>query len=258
MSLKQQLLILGLSEKESSVYLELVQTGKTTAHLLSKRLKIPRTTAYWALDSLVSRGLASIEHRKNTTFYAPNQPEALSRMVEEERRRSSDLIQQKQNTAIEIAQEIRPFFQRQGLMIPRIQFFEGEEGVRALLYDHTLKWQKSIEQYDNTWWGYQDHTFAETYLDWLEYTWKMKRQNEHYKIVTNTSEIEQKLAKVAPSRRMKFIQQHLKFSSTTWVVGDYIVLIMTSQKPHYAFQLHNALFAQNIRSVFQMLWEKAL
>jgi predicted transcriptional regulator len=258
MGIEQQLLTLGFSEKEALVYLDLAETGKSTAHLLSKRTGIPRTTAYWALDNLVARGLASIEQKKHTTYYAANQPDALLRMVQVEKRKLADEAAQKHAVVTDLIRAITPMFRSKGIQAPKLQSFEGKEGVRSMLYDYGSVWQGSAFQYDRTWWGFQDHTFAEGYVDWLEHSWKLKRKDEVYKIVTNQSDIERKLSKAAPHRKMKFIPPEYQFSSTMWVVGDYIVQIMTHQKPHYAFQLRDPLFAQNMRLIFQILWEKAL
>jgi hypothetical protein len=46
----------------------------------------------------------------------------------------------------------------------------------------------------------------------------------------------------------------VKFSSSIWIYGGYIVMGITSQKPHYALQMKEPVFASNLRTVFELLW----
>jgi predicted transcriptional regulator len=254
----QQLQSLGLSETEAIVYLEIAEIGKATAQAISKRTAIARTTVYWLLENLAGKGLVTAEKKKDTTFYIANQPQALLRMVQEEKRKALSEITAREEIARELVTSVQPFFKSHRYNLPRLQIFEGKSAVTSLLYDHLPIWQESIAQHDFTWWGYQDPTFPEHYLEWMKASWKIKKEKERYCIVTNQAEIEKKLARAAPHRKMKFLSPQYNFSSTIWVLGEYIVLIMTSQKPHYAFQLRDPIFAGNMRMVFHLLWEAAL
>jgi predicted transcriptional regulator len=255
MEILKQLLVLGLSEKEAAVYLDLAELGQATAHVISKRTKISRTTVYWALDNLVSRGLASIEQKKTTTVYRVNQPDSMMRMVQSEEQAALQEITRKKAAAIALAKSIGPRFQEKAVTVPKLQFFEGKEGVLAMLHDHLPLWRESIAQHDFTWWGYQDPSFPDQYLDWLKLGWKIRDKNEQYKVITSDAPIERRLKVAVPNRRMRRVPDQYSFSSTIWVLGDYIVLIMSHQKPHYAFQLRNPLFSDNLRTLFKLLWE---
>ena len=89
---------LGFSSKETQAYLSLAEIGKCTAQLLGKRLGVPRTTAYSVLDSLVAKGMVSIEKRKNSTFYTANAPEVLRRILEKQKQ----VLEEKEKVAAEV------------------------------------------------------------------------------------------------------------------------------------------------------------
>jgi sugar-specific transcriptional regulator TrmB len=256
MSLNEAFKRLGFREQEVSVYLSLAEDHKATAHALSKRLSLPRTTVYWLLEGLAKRGMVSAEKRKNSTFYSARQPQALIRMIEREKEASAQTLELKQQSAEELLKVLEPYFSKRPFSEPKLQVFQGKEGVEAMLHDYLPEWQRSIAQADNTWWGYQDPSFAKEYLAWLKLTWKVKKPNERYRVLTNSLGIEQTLKKVAPERGMKFVPEDSRFLSTIWVVGEYIVLIVTAKTPHYAFQIKDELLATNLRIVFQMLWGK--
>ena len=114
---------------------------------------------------------------------------------------------------------------------------------------------ESMRKYDNTLWGYQDHTFVEHHKDWLERYWGQKDNDHRISLFSNRSDIEGMLKHRVKNREIRVFAKDFQLSSTLWISGDYITLIMTRQLPHYAFQLYDILFAENLRRVFQAFWQ---
>ncbi len=241
---------LGFNETEVKVYLALADVGKSTAQLLGKRAGVPRTTAYSTLDNLVRKGVVAIEQKRGSTFYTANNPAALLKLVEQDKRE----VLAREHVAKELVQLIQPYFRNKNFSIPKLQFFEGRKNVASLLRDNLDTWRESLRQYDNAWWGYQDHTFVEEYIDWLEESWVTKSEDEYIKLISNYSKVESALSGKVKGRKIIPVSKEYNFSSSIWVCGDFIVLLMTRQEPHYAFQLHDPVFSANLRLVFQLLW----
>ena len=245
---------LEISANEAKLYQTLAELGKAPASLLAKRLSLPRSTVYTALGSLHARGLVAVEQTQELAYYVANQPEALLRMVEEEKKAATKKIEIKENSAKELMPFLEPLFKNSNFSVPKLQFFEGTANVRSMLCDYSQEWQRSISKFDYTWWGYQDHHFVETYRDWLDQYWAAMHPEEKIMLLSNPSETERKLKKKINRRTIKVMPGKKYFSSTIWVLGDYIVTIMTRQQPHYAVQLMDPVFASNQRLLFQMLW----
>lgn len=241
---------LGFSSNERDLYLSLAEVGKTTAQNLAKKVGVPRTTAYSVLHSLVSKGLILAEQKRGTTFFAPSNPDAVLRMVEV----AKTELGKREEVAKELVQAIAPYFKNKNYSVPKIRFFEGRASVETLLYDQYLSWQASMAKYDSTWWGYQDHSFVEQYMDWLRWHWERRLPDERIQLLSNKAPIEKRLRGKIERRAIRPIPAKFQFSATIWVNGDYIIMIMTGTKPHYAFELHDAVFALNLRNVFQFLW----
>lgn len=247
---------LGFSSNEQKVYLALAEMGKSTAALIAKQSELPRSTAYSVLEQLVLRGLVSLERDGSQTMYLANSPASLVAMVEKERTALLEELDCRQQAARELIERVGPFFKRQHFSVPRIQFFEGRSNVENMLFEQCLTWQKSAAERDSIWWGYQDHTFVHEYRKWLEYYWyEAGSEQEQALLFSNRSDIEAELAGTVPRRHVKLVPEGFGISSTIWVAGDYVVTIMARQKPHYAFQLHDAVFASNQRNIFRLLWE---
>ena len=86
--------------------------------------------------------------------------------------------------------------------------------------------------------------------------WLQIPKNFELKLLSNESKIEQvmKNKKYAECRQIKFWDKSSNFTGTLWVLGDYLVLIMTKQRPHYLVEIHDTIFAHNIREVFKNIW----
>ena len=70
-SLKKSLGFIGFSEKEVLVYLALLELGKGTVTVISKKAGINRPTGYHVLSSLEAKALVKASGNKNTL---PNPP----------------------------------------------------------------------------------------------------------------------------------------------------------------------------------------
>ncbi|MCB0319080.1 MAG: helix-turn-helix domain-containing protein [Bdellovibrionales bacterium] len=241
---------LGFNQNEIKVFLSLAEVGKSPASIIAKRVRIPRTTAYSVLDKLVEKGVVSVEHRGSSSFYTANPPNSLLRIIEKEK----EELKFRESAAKNLVELINPFFKGTNFSIPKFQFYEGDKNLKNMFYDNLPIWRESVAKYDYTWWGYQDHTWAEQNLDHIEYSWKTASPKEKLKFFTNQSTIEVKISKKYKRREIKLVPAGIDFSSSIWVLGDYIVLVMTRHKPNYAYQLKDPVFSKNLRSVFQMLW----
>lgn len=254
MELEKLFLALGFGTTQLTVYSTLAQHGKASATQIAKKTKLPRSTVYSTLESLIPSGLVSLDESKTIRYFIANPPEALTRFFDRRKDELQKEVEKQQQLAQTACALLRPFFQNQIFSIPRIQFFEGEANVSNLLFQYSTEWQKSIAQYDSVWWGYQDHYFVEHYREWLDYYWESMLPNEQIKLLSNKSIVEKKLKNKISRRTIKIIPKQFEFSSTIWVLGDYIVSISTRHKPHYAFQIKDSAFASNLRILFQMHW----
>ncbi len=246
--------LLGFTENEVNVYLALAEVGKSTASLIAKRVGIARTTTYSVLDSLVIKGLISTEQQATTSYYVVNKASALLRLIDHE--------QQELNAKGKIAQQlvklIEPYFRSNHYSVPKIQFHEGRAGVESMLYELSPAFKESLLEHGDIWWGYQDHTFVQHYRNWLDYHWQnVRSETEIVQLISNDVDLEQELRGKIERREIRPIPGEYDFSSTIWVVGDYVVLIMSRNDPHYAFVLNDPVFGSNLRLLFKLLWETA-
>ena len=81
--MEQELIKLGLAEKEASVYLVCLKVGEATANRISELSHLPRSTTYDVLEKLKNLGLISTYKKDSKTYFRANPPESLKAMLDE-------------------------------------------------------------------------------------------------------------------------------------------------------------------------------
>ncbi|OGE73897.1 MAG: hypothetical protein A3I07_03510 [Candidatus Doudnabacteria bacterium RIFCSPLOWO2_02_FULL_42_9] len=143
MELKAILTEFGLSDKESAVYLSLLELGPAPARAVARKASINRGTAYDLLKNLVNLGLASF-YRKGKHHFAAEPPERLIEAVEDKQMK----LQRLKVGITQKLPELKTMFVQQGGK-PSIRVYEGSKGVKKILEDilNTMKEQKIKEYY---------------------------------------------------------------------------------------------------------------
>lgn len=246
---------LRLSDKEVGVYKALLETGKATAVRISTETGINRTTVYAVCKELVGKGYVQEDNTKKIIYYLPTPPKELLKITKRERQALID----KELAIGELAKTITDLPQSKSYVVPKIRFVEHEDKVLEYLYDNTDKWYGALPPQGREWYGFQDHTFVEyePYLKWIDWHWKSSPDSNLY-LLTNNSDAEKKLVDAPyPNRNIKFWNKGFDFTESQWIVGDFSILLMTRQKPHYLVELHDAVYADNMRKLFKELWDKS-
>jgi sugar-specific transcriptional regulator TrmB len=129
MDLKAMLEEFGLTDKETKVYLALLELGPSPARAVARRSGVNRGTAYDLLKKLVELGLASF-YRKGKHHFAAEAPERLVDAVEDKQTK----LQRLKIGIAEKLPELKALYATQGGK-PSIRVYEGPKGVKKILED---------------------------------------------------------------------------------------------------------------------------
>ncbi len=246
---------LGLGNKEQIIYKLILEHGKIAPHLLSRLTKINRTTVYSVAKELVDKGLIVEDLGGKTLYYLPVRGEGLEKLVQIEHAK----VEAKEKSIRELQDFLKLMPESKTYSVPKIRFVD-EADLKDYLYEATPRWITSNLATDPTWWGFQDHTFVEKYKDWIVWFWGHAPTEVNLKLFSNESPIESAMMKEKIQRReIKFWSgtdnPNHEISATQWVVGDYVIYIMTKQRPFYLVEIHDGMIAHNSRELFKKLWE---
>ena len=243
---------LGLGEKEQAIYMLILEYGKIAPALLSRLSKINRTTVYSVANELKEKGLIMENLGGKTLYYLPVREDELKKIIEEDREKAK----QKEKSIHELQEILKNSPESKTYSVPKIRFVE-ESDLEQFLYEATPRWYENMLTTDSTWYGFQDHTFVEKFEKWIDWSWDRASQPIKLKLLTNASGIEEKMkSKKYSERRVLKFWNNSEFTGTQWVVGSYVILIVTKQKPFYLVEIHDSVIAHNMREVFKNVWNK--
>ncbi|MEO8637855.1 MAG: helix-turn-helix domain-containing protein [Candidatus Taylorbacteria bacterium] len=140
--LKITLRTFGLSEKETIVYVALLELGKGTVTQISRKAGINRTTGYDILDSLSNKLLVNVSGKEPKQEYAVEPPDAILRFLKDRLQDTEEQIKK----AEELVPQLRRVEATQNR--PKIKFYEGKEGLKHV-YEDTLASEEPIRAYAN-------------------------------------------------------------------------------------------------------------
>lgn len=239
---------LGLSPKEIAVYTAVFENGKLTPARIAKITGLHRTTVYGLCHELEQKGFVQVDESKGLIYVSPIAPDDLAKIAKRERH----AIAQKEELIDDLAKLLKEQPQSKTYAIPKVKFVEGEQKVEEYLYAQGPTWFKSAHAYDGTCVGFQDHSFVEhgPYRTWVE--WCTKRTDfVDTRLLSNDTDVEHEIKQSKlRARTVKFWQEVSDFSASQWIMGDYSIMVITRQKPHYLVEMRDAVYTSNMRKFF--------
>lgn len=242
---------LGFHKSEAEVYLAILKLGKSNPASIAKITGINRTTVYSIVEKLIKKGVITRDLAEDTTSILALAPSDLNMLAQREEKK----VEEKKQLIKQAVVELKKISKQTKYPVPRIVFIP-EEDIEDYLYKQLDAWNNSIHEADGIWWGFQDHTLVGYYNRWVHWSWEQdSMKGILVYLLTNKSEIEEAMKEHKyPRRKMKFWNENVKFTATTWVGGDYVIMIMTNQRPYYLVEIHDSVLAHNLRELFKGIW----
>ncbi len=249
--IQQLLKQLGFKEKEIAIYIAVLQKGKVSPAEVAKTTGINRTTVYSVTKDLIKKGVIS-EDLSSPARYLVALP------LDELKQEEEEKISKKKKTLDQAIKELRVLSKDARYTVPKIVFIDGKN-LEKYLHKQAKTWSNSIMKRDGVWWGFHDVSYAKNYEKLIDWYWdNIAPKGLHLKLLTNDSPIEKKMKKkkYASKRQFKILTNAKKFTASTWVCGDYVIMIVTNQKPHYLVEIYDTTFAHNTREFFKNVWNR--
>lgn len=245
MNLHQSLEALGMSDKESKVYLACLEVGNATANQISTKSGISRSTTYFLLDGLASKGFVSYLDKGKVRHYAAEGPDFL-------------LKRGKQNlSAVEKGMpELQRLWRESTSDQPRVRYFRGLNNIKRM-YDELLdlRWKNYLVFGSVKFW-------AKTDKEWFwDYMKRRSSAGVHVKLIVEDSpeareqqEVENKLG----GTEVKFVPPNFtqvrRLTSDVTVLPDRVIF-QNYGRDMTSTVLHSRESADLMRLQHEMLWK---
>ena len=116
----------GLNQKETRVYLALLELGSASAYSIAPKAQLKRPITYIVLENLIQKGLVSKELKNKKTLYVAGSP---AKLMADVRKKEELLTRFMPN--LEALYNVRK-------EKPQVQMFEGIEGIKEV-YEKIFK-----------------------------------------------------------------------------------------------------------------------
>lgn len=240
---------LGLKENEVRLYQAVVKAGDVTPSALAKLVGIKRTTAYSLVRGLSEKGLLVEDATRRPRKIRGASADEVRSLISDE----VELLKIRERALVNLADELSRLAAESFYPVPHIRFIE-EHRLDKFLYHEMPAWFESMLKVEPTFWGFQDQTFVEHYRKWIDWQWRHAPKTIDLKLLSNQSPVERSLSGKYPRRHIKFWGKTGNFASSTWVMGEYVVIVNTRQRPFYLVEIQSESLAHDLREIFKNLW----
>ena len=134
--LEQNLVEIGLNEKEAKVYLAALELGQSVVQDIAIKAGINRATAYFVIEVLMQMGLMSSFHKGKKQFFISADPDRLIEVLEQEKQK----ITKREENLKKLLPQLQSLNNKQKDR-PVVKYYEGKEGINAMM-DEYLKLAK--------------------------------------------------------------------------------------------------------------------
>jgi HTH-type transcriptional regulator, sugar sensing transcriptional regulator len=237
---------LGLSEKEARIYLAALEIGRATADQLAKHAKIKRPTTYVQLESLMKMGLMSTYEEDKKTYFAPESPELLTRLLQKQK----ESISSKESELKSLLPQLLRQFESAGER-PVVRFFPGKAGIESVREDVLSTKEKQmyvIYSHDSN----LSNIFSKQEID--SYTDKRNEQGIRSRAIYTNSEYFKTawVDNITEVRLLSSLQLTMDIR-----LFDNKVALFSTEGTLFALVIESQQAAASIKQIFEFLWEHA-
>jgi len=239
---------LKFSDKESKVYLALMELGSAKAVEIGKKTGLNRTSVYDLLGVLLQKGLISKYKKGSATFFNALDPKQLLRYLEREKEEKIKNIEKQKQRVVEAIPELISL-QNIYTTRPKVQFFEGEKGMREA-YEDTLNSKEMILAYANV------ETMHEGLPNFFPEYYKRRANNKIFiRAIIPRNKLSKERAQLNQQemRDTRFLpEENLTFSPEVNIYNNKI--LVASWKEKMAIIIESKELADLQKLTFNLLW----
>lgn len=126
--LEQELISIGLNEKEAKIYLSSLELGQSTVQSIALKAAINRATTYFIIDGLMQRGLMSSFNKGKKQYFIAADPERFVEILEKEK----ENIENKKDNLQKFLPQLKSLNNKQQGK-PVVRYYDGKEGIAAMV-----------------------------------------------------------------------------------------------------------------------------
>jgi len=257
--LKSLLQKIGLSDKDSEVYLACLELGTQPASVIAKKAGLKRPTTYLILEGLVKRGLMSEYTGSNVKYFTSVPPEYLLTFIEKQRRELSSHQRELEQFLPQLQSLSNPYS-----LSPKVRFYEGMEGIERAMNDTLTAKEGSLRTYSiiDAWFARDD---TKDFIQWYGKQ-RIEKKIPVYCICPDTpisrKYLEEDYIDVPNQNRLSFFRWLPKeiqgFSNEINIYDNKMSIACLGKNELLGIIIESESIAQTQKAIFDAAWMSAI
>jgi sugar-specific transcriptional regulator TrmB len=228
----------GLSERESKVYLYLLQKLEDTVLGVANATNIPRTTVYTILTNLKEQNLVSSFRKNKIQFWSPESINQLQANV----KRKEDVV----SSLLPLLKDI---VARSHNNDSSVRLFTGIEGLKVvwedvISYSETKKIPLMCAISHNSLFQILPKYFPA----WLE---RRKKAKIFAKLIINKNDF----IHTEDSQEVRYMDEKYLFPGEITIYGDKVAMFIFEKNHYEAIIIDSPTFTQMVQGIFNFTWD---
>ncbi len=239
MILFEELRKIGLNEKESKVYLTLLELGDSLASKIAKKTNINRSLLYSILDELANKGIVTYILKNNVRYYRAAEPNKILSMLREKEKIFSSILPN-------LISLYKPATNK-----PIVEILEGKEGIKTILND--------IIRLKKEWFAFNIPGKGPDILGPFAHAFEKLRQKR--KIILNVICVRtnqgfkrgKEFSKMKYTN-VKYVPETYESPASNWMYGDRIAIIFWYKEFPFAIRIIDKNLSESYKNNFKVMW----
>lgn len=232
----------GLTEKEIKVFLASLELGQTTVNEIAKKSNTFRTYCYDILKSLMDKGLVRYFIKSGVKYFETVEPEKLI-----------NILHEREDQIKEILPELK-LLRAQTTEKPKVEFYEGKEGIKTIHEDIIKTKPKEVLVYGNTEKHYE-------IMQWYfpRYVKERVKNKIKARVITERTALTKEKIKSTEKeelRETRFFPEKFNFPTLKYIYKNKIAMISLG-KNIIGVVTENEDLSKGEATAFELLWQNS-
>jgi len=225
---------IGLSKKESEIYLALAKKEISTANELAKETSTNRTVCYNTLQQLIEKGIVSYSKKNNVRVYAIANPETLLSDIREKEDVAKELIIDLQNLQTKKSSK------------KSVEVFEGKNGLKQIFNE--IRNCSELNVINATGLIFENLEFSAKHI--INDINRIK----NVRIIGTNSMKKTNLAKMSKGK-IKYLPREAENFATTFIFDGKVIIQTLKEKP-FLIKIEEESIYDGYKKDFDIFWKK--
>lgn len=238
---------IGFTEKEAKVYVTLLELGSQPVSTIAKHAEINRTTCYLILDDLKKKGLVSSFDKASIKYFSASAPEGIKTYLNS-KRKDIDIQETFLNSNFDILKNII----EQRTVKPKVQFFEGLEGIKAVYMD-TLKSTDGLLSF----WAIDEIPHELNEFIFKEYIPERVKKKIKIKVIAPDHPSSRKVFEKNKEqlREMAFFPKTLPLKIEINIYANKVAFMAYANEEYAGIIIDNPRISESMKTIHQLAWQ---